>query len=160
MFKLCNICQKCNPTVNIETKQEWTQLECIVFVLGLCSNDISHHAGELPGLGLYGTRRGFQCEVDPQGESSFSLYPTHPQPMEWQQEGPNQQGWTGESIYFKKKNVDEVTQHIYSSRQKFEHTYSVTPTSVIGRLIGTVVSSTLEYPLKVWNVNTLFIEVL
>lgn len=66
-----------------------------IFIPGLRSHGISHQSGELPGLGVHGIRRGFQCRVDPQGESFLPLHPTHPQPMERPQEGPDQQRWTG-----------------------------------------------------------------
>lgn len=82
-----------------------------VFFTGLRSHDIRHQSGELPGLGLHGTRRGFQCRVDPQGESSLPVHPTHPQPMERQQEGPDQQGWTGEKTVLTQGATESASYH-------------------------------------------------
>lgn len=61
-----------------------TPLMCSACLTGLCSHDIGHQSGELPGLGLCGTGWGFQCGVDLQGESFFPVHSTHPEPLERQ----------------------------------------------------------------------------
>lgn len=87
-----SLCQTC---VNVQHKpaHSWK-----MDFAGLCSHDVCHQPGELPGLGFPGFRRSLQRWVDPKGESSFSLHPAYPEPVEWQQEGPDQQGRTGGSL--------------------------------------------------------------
>lgn len=49
-------------------------------------------------MGCHGFRRGLLCRVDPKGEHSLPLHPAYPEPVERQQEGPDQQGRTGEGV--------------------------------------------------------------
>ncbi|CAF91170.1 unnamed protein product [Tetraodon nigroviridis] len=71
--------------------------ELCVFA-GLRSHDLCHQSGELPGLGRAGFGRGLLRGVAPEGEHPLPLHPAHPEPLERQQEGPDQQGRTGESV--------------------------------------------------------------
>lgn len=90
-----HVCQSHDADCEIATVKRKSVLKdqtCVfVFVFtGLCSHDVCRQSGgELSWLGPHGTRRGFQCRMDTQRKYSLPVHPAYPQPMEWQQEGPD-----------------------------------------------------------------------
>lgn len=81
------------PKVALQTMKVYF----LVFLAGLRLHGVGHQPGDLAGLGLHGPGEGLRRGVDPPGESPLRVHAAHPEPLERQRGGADEQRRTGET---------------------------------------------------------------